>query len=152
MAEPLQHEAAPQRIGIPTTGPRDRGPVAGRADHELTFKPDQSSGAGQILDNKRGVEALAIDFRQPSVRKASHSRCPSSIWSAWVKIDRGSFPQLPKLRHTLNGSIPAPSRLAAVQRYERGRGCLNVRFLRCRKVGSRLRRRSGFRPLRTSIA
>ena len=48
MAAPLQHQTPPQRTWIQTASTRIPHPFARKANHELTFKLDQSDGADQI--------------------------------------------------------------------------------------------------------
>ena len=48
MEETLQHHQATQRIGLPPSGSRIYHPDGSKADHALTFKLDQSVGAGQL--------------------------------------------------------------------------------------------------------
>jgi hypothetical protein len=48
MAQTLQYKTTAQRARIQTSSAGIHHPVAGKANHELTFKPDQSGGAGQV--------------------------------------------------------------------------------------------------------
>jgi|GEM_PF-4143577 len=48
MAATLQHEAATLSFRIQTASTREHHPLEGKADDALTFKLDQSTGAGQI--------------------------------------------------------------------------------------------------------
>jgi hypothetical protein len=48
MAQTLQYKTTAQRARIQTSGAGIHHPVAGKANHELTFKPDQLGGADQI--------------------------------------------------------------------------------------------------------
>jgi hypothetical protein len=43
-----RHQDAAQRARIQTSGAGIHHPVAGKANHELTFKPDQLGGADQL--------------------------------------------------------------------------------------------------------
>jgi len=47
MATPLQYQASAQRPRIQAASTQNHHPVARKTRHELTFKPDQSGGAGQ---------------------------------------------------------------------------------------------------------
>jgi hypothetical protein len=46
MAQTLQYKTTAQRARIQTSSAGIHHPVAGKANHELTFKPDQLGGAG----------------------------------------------------------------------------------------------------------
>jgi hypothetical protein len=48
MAQTLQYKTTAQRARIQTSSAGIHHPVAGKANHELTFKPDQLGGADQI--------------------------------------------------------------------------------------------------------
>jgi hypothetical protein len=60
MAAPLQHEAATLSPGIQTASTRKHHPYGGKTDDALTFKPDQSKGAGQCLE----PECAGIGWRR----------------------------------------------------------------------------------------
>jgi hypothetical protein len=47
MAQTLQYKTTAQRARIQTSSAGIHHPVAGKANHELTFKPDQLGGADQ---------------------------------------------------------------------------------------------------------
>jgi len=48
MALSLQYQTTAQRAWVQTTSARNYHPFARKADHELTFKSDQSDGAGHF--------------------------------------------------------------------------------------------------------
>jgi hypothetical protein len=49
MAQTLQYKTTAQRARIQTSSAGIHHPVAGKANHELTFKPDQLGGADQYI-------------------------------------------------------------------------------------------------------
>ena len=49
MEETLQHQTTSQRPWIHASSTRKHNPIAAKANHALTFKPDQSNEAGQSL-------------------------------------------------------------------------------------------------------
>jgi hypothetical protein len=56
MAATLQHEAATLSFRIQTASTRKHHPLEGKADDALTFKLDQSTGAGHV--NQQPVSVL----------------------------------------------------------------------------------------------
>jgi len=67
MAATLQHEAATLSFRIQTASTRKHHPLEGKADDALTFKLDQSTGAGQyenqIESLRTGSAATLFKFR-----------------------------------------------------------------------------------------
>ena len=58
MEETLQHQAAPQRFGLPPTGTGNHRPDGTQANHALTFKLDHSSGADQLIGSSLKPEVI----------------------------------------------------------------------------------------------
>jgi hypothetical protein len=65
MAQTLQYKTTAQRARIQTSSAGIHHPVAGKANHELTFKPDQSVGADHCQLHTHKERELRCDVAPP---------------------------------------------------------------------------------------
>jgi hypothetical protein len=71
MAPTLQYNTTAQRARIQTSSAGIHHPVAGKANHELTFKPDQLGGAGQ---REPTAHTLIQGYLDPEHKGDRHAR------------------------------------------------------------------------------